>query len=43
MPNGNNDWEGSPDNAPEGFKFWTTPIVQKLEQMLGQKRWSEYN
>ena len=43
MPNGNNDWEGHIDMAPKEFAYWTTPLVQKLEQMLGQKRWSEYN
>lgn len=43
MPNGNNDWEGPIDNAPKGFAFWTTPITQRLEQMLGEKKWSEYN
>jgi hypothetical protein len=42
MPNGNNDWEGPIDNATAEFKFWSTPIVQKLEQILGEKRWSEY-
>jgi hypothetical protein len=43
MPNGNSEWEGPIDNAPKDFAYWTTPIVQKLEQMFGQKRWSEYN
>lgn len=43
MPNGNNDWEGPIDNVPNEFTYWTTPIVQRLEQMLSQKRWSEYN
>jgi hypothetical protein len=43
MPNGNTDWEAHPDSAPEGFKYWSTPIVERLEQILGQKRWSEYH
>jgi hypothetical protein len=42
MPNGNSDWEGPVENSPKEFEYWTTPIVQKLEQILGQKRWSEY-
>lgn len=43
MPNGNNEWEGPIDNSPREFAYWTTSIVQRLEQMLGQKRWSEYD
>jgi hypothetical protein len=43
MPNGNSDWEARPENAPKEFAYWPTPLVQKLEQMLGQKRWSEYD
>ena len=42
MPNGIRDWEGKYESSPPEFKYWTTPIVQKLEQMLGQKRWAQY-
>ena len=43
MPNGNSDWETHVDNCPEYFKFWPTVIKDRLEQILDQKRWTEYN
>ena len=43
MPNGNDDWDGSVDLAPPDFHYWATPLVKKLEQILGEKRWSEYD
>lgn len=43
MPNGNSDWETNVNDCPEDFKFWTTPVKERLEQILGEKRWLEYD
>lgn len=43
MSDGNSDWESEISRVPEEFAYWTTPIVKRLEQILGQKRWSEYD
>jgi len=42
MPNGNSDWEAGPANVPKEFSYWPTSIVERLEQILGEKRWARY-
>jgi len=42
MPNGDSDWEAGPANVSKEFSYWPTSIVERLEQILGEKRWARY-
>ena len=39
MPNGNSNWKSKIEIVDKEFRFWTTPIARKLEEILGEKRW----
>jgi hypothetical protein len=40
MPDGDSDWDFTTNTE---FNTWTLQIEQRLEEILGQKRWSKNN